>query len=149
VGPCQSQGAEFCRCPSNTGCPPPNTASKALLQVWTFDFLLMPYGVADLLRAILFIPDAFRRLLRSSVRTARICSSSIPVSAHRSFEWPWRHKAPGHSIRACLTFFELTAAPAGLRSSQPKCGGAPGYTPLGRPCYTAFDLQRWPINGTR
>jgi hypothetical protein len=32
--------------------------------------LLMLYGVADLLRAILFVPDPFGRLLRSSVRDA-------------------------------------------------------------------------------
>jgi hypothetical protein len=33
----------------------------------------MLHGVADLLRAILFIPDAFRQLLRSLVRNARLC----------------------------------------------------------------------------
>jgi hypothetical protein len=40
--------------------------------------LLMLRGLADLLRTILFIPDPFGRLLRSSVRDAGLCSSSNP-----------------------------------------------------------------------
>ena len=51
--------------------------SSQRLQLWTCNLLLlMLYGVADLLRTILFIPDPFGRLLRSFVRNARICSSS-------------------------------------------------------------------------
>jgi hypothetical protein len=36
----------------------------------------MLYRVAGQLRTILFIPDPFRRLLRTSVRNARSCSFS-------------------------------------------------------------------------
>jgi hypothetical protein len=43
--------------------------------------LLMLRGLADLLRTILFIPDPFGRLLRSSVLP-------IPASERKSFEGP-------------------------------------------------------------
>ena len=46
---------------------------------------LMPYGVADLRRTILFIPDPFRRLLRSSVHSpAAFSFQFLPVSAGQS-----------------------------------------------------------------
>jgi hypothetical protein len=55
---------------------------------------LMLYGVADLLRTILFIPDPFRRLLRSSVHSAgSFIFQFLPVSAGQSI---------GHDDAACL-----------------------------------------------
>jgi hypothetical protein len=42
------------------------------------------------LSAILFIPDPFRRLMRSSARNARICSSSNSSSRRRSIQIVYR-----------------------------------------------------------
>jgi hypothetical protein len=69
---------------ANAGCPLPNAASQvvAAIVIWTRNLLLMLYRVADQLRTILFIPDPFGRLLRTSMRCARICSSSN--SCHRA-----------------------------------------------------------------
>ena len=46
----------------------------------------MLYGVADLLRTILLIPDPFRRLLRSYVRNVRnlLVFQFLPASASHS-----------------------------------------------------------------
>jgi hypothetical protein len=62
---------------------------------------LMLHGVADLLWTILFIPDPFRWLLRSSVHSASsFYLQFLPVNAGQSI---------GHDDAACLwdTVFEL------------------------------------------
>jgi hypothetical protein len=55
---------------------------------------LMLYGVADLRWTILFIPDPFRQLLRSSMRSGgSFIFQFLPVSAGQSL---------GHDDAACL-----------------------------------------------
>jgi hypothetical protein len=58
------------------------TGLDMTLLLWTL------HVVADLFRMILFVPDPFRRLLRSSVRNARICSSSGSCQPTQPFERP-------------------------------------------------------------